>query len=94
VQDLGRLLSSMGAEVRGIGSNVMTIEGRDRLGGAEHTISPDHIEFGSFMALAAATGGELRIRDAAPADLLMVRRQFRRLGLDSTLDGEDVIVPP
>jgi UDP-N-acetylglucosamine 1-carboxyvinyltransferase len=94
VQDLARLLSAMGAEVSGIGSNVMTVHGRDRLGGAEHTISPDHIEVGSFMALAAATGGELRIRDAAPADLIMVRRQFRRLGLDSTIEGDDVIVPP
>jgi len=94
VQDLARLLSGMGAELRGIGSNVMTIHGRDKLGGAELTISPDHIEVGSFMALAAATGGDLRIRNAAPADLLMVRRQFRRLGLESTVEGEDVIVPP
>ena len=81
VQDLARLLTKMGAPVDGIGSNVMTVNGRDRLGGAEHTISPDHIEVGSFMALAAATGGELRIRDVEPADLVMVRRQFRRLGL-------------
>jgi UDP-N-acetylglucosamine 1-carboxyvinyltransferase len=94
VQDLAHLLSAMGAEVSGIGSNVMTVHGRDRLGGAEHTISPDHIEVGSFMALAAATGGELRIRDAAPADLVMVRRQFRRLGLESAIEGDDVIVPP
>jgi UDP-N-acetylglucosamine 1-carboxyvinyltransferase len=93
VQDLARLLTRMGATVEGIGSNVMTVHGRDRLGGAEHTISPDHIEVGSFMALAAATGGEVRIRDAGPADLVMVRRQFRRLGLDSTVEGEDVIVP-
>jgi len=94
VQDLARLLTGMGAEVTGIGSNVMTVHGRDRLGGTEHTISPDHIEVGSFMALAAATGGELRIRDAGPADLLMVRRQFRRLGLESTIEGDDVVVPP
>ncbi len=84
----------MGAEVDGIGSNVMTVHGRDRLGGAEHTISPDHIEVASFMALAAATGGEVRIRDAEPADLRMVRRQFRRLGLESAIEGNDVIVPP
>ena len=94
VQDLARLLTAMGAAVDGIGSNVMTVHGRDRLGGAEHTISADHIEVGSFMALAAATGGELRIRDVEPIDLLMVRRQFRRLGLDSRIDGNDVIVPP
>jgi len=94
VQDLARLLSAMGAAVDGIGSNVMTVHGRDRLGGAEHTISADHIEIGSFMALAAATGGELRIRDVEPIDLLMVRRQFRRLGLDSRIEDNDVIVPP
>jgi len=94
VQDLARLLSTMGAEVDGIGSNVMTVHGRDRLGGAEHTLSPDHIEVGSFMALAAATGGELRVRDAGPADLVMVRRQFRRLGLRSSVEGDDVLVPP
>ena len=94
VQDLARLLSKMGARVDGIGSNVMTVNGREGLGGAEHTISPDHIEVGSFMALAAATGGELRIRDVEPADLVMVRRQFRRLGLRSEVEGPDVIVPP
>jgi UDP-N-acetylglucosamine 1-carboxyvinyltransferase len=72
----------------------MTVHGAERLGGAEHAISADHIEVGSFMALAAATGGELRIRDAAPGDLTMVRRQFRRLGLRSEIEGDDVIVPP
>ncbi|HEY0390273.1 MAG TPA: UDP-N-acetylglucosamine 1-carboxyvinyltransferase [Solirubrobacterales bacterium] len=94
VQDLARLLCAMGAQVDGIGSNVMTVHGRDKLAGAEHTISADHIEVGSFMALAAATGGELRIRDVEPADLLMVRRQFRRLGLRSEIEGSDVLVPP
>jgi UDP-N-acetylglucosamine 1-carboxyvinyltransferase len=94
VQDLARLLSAMGAQVDGIGSNVMTVHGRDKLAGAEHMISADHIEVGSFMALAAATGGELRIRDVEPMDLLMVRRQFRRLGLSSEIDGRDVLVPP
>ncbi|HEU4945352.1 MAG TPA: UDP-N-acetylglucosamine 1-carboxyvinyltransferase [Solirubrobacterales bacterium] len=94
VQDLARLLSAMGAQVDGIGSNVMTVHGRDRLAGAEHTISADHIEVGSFMALAAATGGELLIRDVEPNDLLMVRRQFRRLGLRSEIEGNDMLVPP
>jgi UDP-N-acetylglucosamine 1-carboxyvinyltransferase len=93
VQDLARLLTKMGARVDGIGSNVMVVNGSDRLGGAEHRISPDHIEVGSFMALAAATGGELRIRDVEPADLTMVRRQFRRLGLRSDIQGEDMLVP-
>src|SRR4051794_6862195 len=94
VQDVARLLCAMGARVDGIGSNVMTVHGRDKLAGAEHTISADHIEVGSFMALAAATGGELRIRDVEPIDLLMVRRQFRRLGLNSEIEGSDMLVPP
>jgi UDP-N-acetylglucosamine 1-carboxyvinyltransferase len=93
VQDLARLLARMGAEVDGIGSNVMTVHGRESLGGAEHTISADHIEVGSFMALAAATGGEVRIRDVEPGDLVNVRRQFGRLGLSSEIDGADMVVP-
>jgi UDP-N-acetylglucosamine 1-carboxyvinyltransferase len=94
VQDLARLLTRMGAEVGGIGSNVMTVHGRDRLGGAEHTLSADHIEVGSFMALAAATGGEVRIRDVEPTDLVNVRRQFGRLGVTSEIEGTDMVVPP
>jgi UDP-N-acetylglucosamine 1-carboxyvinyltransferase len=94
VQDLARLLVKMGAQIDGIGSNVMTVHGRDRLGGAEHSICPDHIEVASFMALAAATKGELRIRDAEPDDLITIRRQFRRLGLQSMIEGRDVLVAP
>ena len=94
VQDLARLLVKMGAQIDGIGSNVMTVHGRDRLGGAEHRVCADHIEVASFMALAAATGGELRVRDAEPADLITIRRQFRRLGLQSMIEGNDVLVPP
>ena len=94
VQDLARLLAKMGAQIDGIGSNVVTVHGRDRLGGAEHRVCPDHIEVASFMALAAATKGELRIRDAEPDDLITIRRQFRRLGLQSMVEGRDVLVPP
>ena len=94
VQDLARLLVKMGAQIDGIGSNVMTVHGRERLGGAEHRICPDHIEVASFMALAAATKGNVRIRDIEPDDLLMIRRQFRRLGLKSVIEGQEVIVPP
>ena len=94
VQDLARLLCRMGAEIEGIGSNVMTVHGREKLGGAEHAVSPDHIEIGSFMALAAATGGELRIRDVEPGDLVMIRRQFGRLGLRSSIEDRDLIVAP
>ena len=94
LQDLAKLLVKMGAKVDGIGSNVMTVHGRDKLGGAEHSIRPDHIEVASFIALAAATGGELRVRGAEPEDLLTIRRCFRRLGLNSMVEGSDVLVPP
>jgi len=94
VQDLARLLSAMGAKVEGIGSNVMTIHGQDKLGGAEHSVCPDHIEIASFMALAAATGGELRIRNVVADDLEGIRRHFRRLGLQSMLEDSDLLVPP
>ena len=94
VQDLARLLTKMGAQVDGIGSNVMTVNGRDKLGGAEHDVCPDHIEIASFMALAAATGGELRIRDVVPDDLEGIRRHFRRLGLQTMVEDRDLMVPP
>jgi UDP-N-acetylglucosamine 1-carboxyvinyltransferase len=93
VQDLARMLVSMGAGIEGIGSNVLTVSGDAGLHGCDHTIGPDHIEIGSFMALAGATGGELRIRDTIPRDLRMIRLVFERLGLHTDLDGDDVVVP-
>jgi UDP-N-acetylglucosamine 1-carboxyvinyltransferase len=93
VQDLARLLSKMGADIRGIGSNVLTVTGVRELGGASHDIGPDHIEIGSFMAIAGMTGGEIRIKDTEPEDLRMIRLVFKRLGLHTELDGADVLVP-
>jgi UDP-N-acetylglucosamine 1-carboxyvinyltransferase len=93
VQDLSRMLVSMGAAVDGIGSNVMTVHGTSSLRGCTHTIAPDHIEIGSFMALAGVTGGELTVKDTVPEDLRMIRLVFERLGLRSELRGSDVIVP-
>src|SRR3954463_2300919 len=93
VQDLARMLVKMGADIQGIGSNVLTVHGRSELHGCTHDIAPDHIEIGSFMALAGVTGGELRIKDTVPADLRMIRLVFDRLGLRTELDGADVIVP-
>jgi UDP-N-acetylglucosamine 1-carboxyvinyltransferase len=94
VQDLARLLMQMGAGIEGIGANLMVVHGRDRLGGAEYAIGPDYIEIGSFVALAACTGGELRIKDVAPEDLRMTLLAFERLGCKVALDGGDVLVPP
>jgi UDP-N-acetylglucosamine 1-carboxyvinyltransferase len=93
VQDLARMLTKMGARVEGIGSNVLTVNGQSELHGCEHRIGPDHIEIGSFMAIAGVTGGEMRIKDTVPDDLRMVRLVFQRIGLQSELDGNDVIVP-
>ena len=93
VQDLARMLVKMGADVQGIESNVLTVAGAERLHGCEHRVGPDHIEIGSFMALAGVTGGELRIRDTRPDDLRMIRLVFEQLGLRTELDGNDVLVP-
>jgi UDP-N-acetylglucosamine 1-carboxyvinyltransferase len=93
VQDLARMLVKMGADIGGIGSNVLTVAGAERLHGCEHAVGPDHIEIGSFMALAGVTGGELRIRDTIPGDLRMIRLAFDMLGLHSRLEGDDVVVP-
>jgi UDP-N-acetylglucosamine 1-carboxyvinyltransferase len=93
VQDLARMLVAMGAAIDGIGSNVMTVHGTTRLRGCTHTIAPDHIEIGSFMALAGVTGGELIVKDTVPEDLRMIRLVFDRLGLRSEVRGADVIVP-
>ncbi len=93
VQDLARMLQKMGADIQGIGSNVLTVSGRADLHGCVHQIGPDHIEIGSFMALAGVTGGELRIKDVIENDLRMIRLVFDRLGLRSVLDDGDVLVP-
>ena len=94
VQDLARLVMQMGAEIEGIGSNRLIVNGRERLGGADHTIGPDHIEVASFIALAACSGGELRVKDTVPEDLRMTRLAFDRLGCKIDFDGNDVVVPP
>jgi UDP-N-acetylglucosamine 1-carboxyvinyltransferase len=93
VQDLARMLQQMGASIDGIGSNVMTVHGQASLRGCTHEIAPDHIEIGSFMALAGVTGGELVVKDTIPDDLRMIRLVFERLGLRSERQGHDIIVP-
>jgi UDP-N-acetylglucosamine 1-carboxyvinyltransferase len=93
VQDLARMLNKMGAAIEGIGSNVMLVHGLERLGGCEHSVSPDHIEIASFMALAGVTGGELTIKGCVADDLRMIRLAFRRLGLHSEMVDGDVHVP-
>jgi UDP-N-acetylglucosamine 1-carboxyvinyltransferase len=93
VQDLCRLLNQMGAEIEGIGSNVLQIIGREGLRGGEWTVGPDYMEVGSFIGLAAATGGEILIKNAAPEHLGMVRMVFERLGVCFEAQGPDILVP-
>jgi UDP-N-acetylglucosamine 1-carboxyvinyltransferase len=92
VQDLARLLNAMGACIGGIGSNTYTIEGVEKLRGAEFEIGPDYIETGSFIGLAAVTRGELLIKNAAPEHLRMVFLTFKRLGVECQVRGNDVLV--
>jgi UDP-N-acetylglucosamine 1-carboxyvinyltransferase len=94
VQDLARMLLQMGARIEGIGSNVLIIHGQPSLGGADYRLGPDYIEIASFAALAAVTGGELRVKETVPDDLRMTRLVFERLGCRMELEGDDVVVPP
>lgn len=93
VQDLCRMLCQFGAQIEGIGSNTLTIHGVDRLSGGDYTIGPDYMEVGSYIALAAVTGGELLIEDAAPEHLRMIGLVFDRLGVQFEARGADVFVP-
>jgi UDP-N-acetylglucosamine 1-carboxyvinyltransferase len=93
VRDLCRFLNSLGANIEGIGSNRLTIQGVERLHGGEYTIGADFMEVGSFIGAAAITGGEIRIQNADPHDLGMVRLVYERLGIHWQVDGNDIIVP-
>jgi UDP-N-acetylglucosamine 1-carboxyvinyltransferase len=94
VQDLCRFLVSLGARIEGIGSNVLRIEGVERLGGGEWTIAPDHIEVASFIGLAAVTGGDVIIEQIAPQDLVPILPAFARLGVHVEVAESSVRVPP
>ncbi len=93
VQGLCRFLNTLGARIAGIGTNQLRIEGVRELGPGRHRLGPDHIEIGSFVALAAKTGGEVRVRDVVPDDLRMIRVAYRRLGVETALDGTTLVVP-
>ena len=93
VQDLCRFLVSLGARIEGIGSNVLTIHGVDRLGGGEWRICPDHIEVASFVGLGAVTEGEIVIEDVVPDHMVGVWHGFERLGLEWHAEGDSVRVP-
>ena len=94
VQDLGALLNRMGARIEGLGTNRLRIEGVDALGGADHTIGPDYIEAGSYLAAAAATGGELRVEGFPETETrAVVARAFSKLGVTWKSDGDALVQP-
>jgi len=92
-QDLCHFLNKLGAQVEGIGTSRITIQGVDRLHGGEYTIGADFMEVGSFIGAAAVTGGEIRIRNADPQNLGMIGQVYRRLGVRWYIDEEDIVVP-
>ena len=92
VSDLALMLNGMGAKISGIGSNILTIEGVEKLRGADHEVIFDHIEAGSFVALAAATGADLTIEGVKPRSFWMLRRVYERLGINVGLYDKCITV--
>lgn len=93
VQNLCRMLKGMGAQIEGVGSNCLHIEGVERLHGGEFTVGPDILEIGSFLGLGAVTGGELRIKGVIAEDLRMVLHVFQnRLGVHCWFEGDTLVV--
>jgi UDP-N-acetylglucosamine 1-carboxyvinyltransferase len=93
VQDLCRFLVSLGARIEGIGSNLLRIEGVERLGGGSFRICPEHIEVASFIGLAAVTGSEITIEDTVPDDLAPILPVIARLSVHVEVEGTNVRVP-
>ena len=93
LQQLCKMLVRMGANIQGIGSNLLTIEGVQQLGGTEHRMLPDMIEIGSFIGLAAMTGSEITIKDCQIAELGLIPDTFRKLGIKLEFRGDDIHIP-
>jgi UDP-N-acetylglucosamine 1-carboxyvinyltransferase len=93
LQQLCKMLNRMGAKISGIGSNLLTIEGVEKLGGTEHRMLPDMIEIGSFIGLAAMTGSEITIKDVCYSELGIIPDVFRKLGIKFELKGDDIYIP-
>ncbi len=93
IQQLCRMLVSMGAKIEGIGSNLLYIDGVKKLGGCDHTILPDMIEIGSFIGLAAMTGSEMTIKNVSYENLGIIPDSFRRLGIRFERRADDIFIP-
>ena len=93
IQQLCHMLNRMGAHITGIGSNLLTIVGVDRLYGTDHRLLPDMIEVGSFIGMAAMCGNGVRIKDVSIKDLGIIPDAFRRLGVEVQTEGDDLYIP-
>ena len=93
VQGLCRMLAKMGAQIEGVGTNLLRIKGSKGLWGCDHTIGPDYLEVGSYAGLAAVTGGELTIEGVQGEDLRMIRLVFKKLGVHMELNGDELFIP-
>jgi len=93
LQQLCKMLNNMGARISGIASNLLTIEGVDRLHGTDHQILPDMIEVGSFIGMAAMCGDGIRIKNVSVENLGIIPEAFRRLGVKIKVEGDDLWVP-
>lgn len=93
LQQLSRMLNSMGAKITGVGSNLLHIEGVEALGGTEHQMLPDMIEIGSFIGMAAMTQSEITIKDCRIDQLGLIPETFKRLGIEMEFRGDDIYVP-
>jgi UDP-N-acetylglucosamine 1-carboxyvinyltransferase len=93
VQQLCRMLNSMGAKISGVGSNLLSIEGVGSLGGCTHRILPDMIEIGSFIGLAAMTQSEITVKNVGYEHLGIIPKMFNRLGIITVRNGDDILIP-
>ncbi|MFN2456981.1 MAG: UDP-N-acetylglucosamine 1-carboxyvinyltransferase [Chitinophagaceae bacterium] len=93
IQQLCKMLNSMGAKIQGVGSNLLTIPGVQKLHGTKHTILPDMIEVGSFIGLAAMTQSNLTIKNVSIENLGVIPEKFQQLGIQMQLQGDDIHVP-
>ena len=93
IQQLCKLLISMGANINGIGSNLLTIRGVNSLGGAEHSVLPDMIEIGSWIGLAAMTKSTIRIKNVSWENLGVIPNVFRSLGINLIQEDDDIVIP-
>jgi len=94
IQDLRHFLVSLGAQIEGIGSNILRVTGVDELAGGSYRIRPEHVEVASFAALAATTGGDVTIEDVEPDDLISIVPAFRKLGIALEVGERSLRVPP